>query len=78
MWPNKYILSHASETDLDVVKSNINLYVNDFSVSLVNIGRKSVQKLFNEFIIFSDEIFFKWKKVFLLYEVYTFNIIIFI
>ena len=57
--PNKYILSHASEIDLDVIKSHINLYVNDFSISLGNTGRKSVEKLFNEFRIFNDEIFFK-------------------
>jgi predicted solute-binding protein len=44
---------------LDVIKSHINLYVNDFSISLGKIGRKSVQKLFNEFNIFNDEIFFK-------------------
>ena len=58
-FPNKYILSHASETDLDVIKSHINLYVNDFSISLGNTGRKSVEKLFNEFKIFNDGIFFK-------------------
>ena len=51
--------THASEIDLDVIKSHINLYVNDFSISLGKIGRKSVQKLFNEFNIFNDEIFFK-------------------
>jgi len=57
--PNKYILSHASETDLDVINSHINLYVNDFSISLGDIGRKSVEKLFNEFNIFNKEIFFE-------------------
>ena len=58
-FPNKYILSHASETSLDVINSHINLYVNDFSISLGDKGRKSVQKLFNEFNIFNEMIFFE-------------------
>ncbi len=40
-----YIKEHAQELDDDVIRRHIELYVNDFSVSLGETGRQAVRKL---------------------------------
>jgi len=41
-----FIRQHASETDADVTREHIKLYVNDFSLSLGEEGRRAIEKLF--------------------------------
>lgn len=41
-----FIRQHASETDADVTSEHIKLYVNDFSLSLGEEGRRAIEKLF--------------------------------
>jgi 1,4-dihydroxy-6-naphthoate synthase len=43
----EYVLSHAQEMSLDVVKRHIELYVNDFSVDIGSSGRRAVEILFD-------------------------------
>jgi 1,4-dihydroxy-6-naphthoate synthase len=43
---NEYIRSHAQEMDIDVMKSHINLYVNDFSANIGEEGRAAIYHLF--------------------------------
>ena len=42
-----YIRSHAQEMDIDVMKSHINLYVNDFSADIGEEGRAAIYHLFD-------------------------------
>lgn len=42
-----FIRQHARETDADVTREHINLYVNDFSLSLGEEGRRAIEKLFS-------------------------------
>jgi 1,4-dihydroxy-6-naphthoate synthase len=42
----KYVLSHAQEMSLDVIKRHIELYVNDFSVDIGSSGIRAVETLF--------------------------------
>lgn len=42
-----YIKSHAQEMDPDVMKSHINLYVNDYSANIGEDGRASIYHLFD-------------------------------
>jgi 1,4-dihydroxy-6-naphthoate synthase len=42
-----YVREHAKEMEMDVIKKHINLYVNDYSLSLGEDGRRAVDKLFN-------------------------------
>ncbi len=44
---NEYIRSHAQEMDIDVMKSHINLYVNDFSANIGSEGRAAINYLFD-------------------------------
>ena len=41
-----FIRQHARETEEDVMREHIKLYVNDFSLSLGKEGRKAIEKLF--------------------------------
>ena len=42
-----FIRQYASETDADVTREHIKLYVNDFSLSLGEEGRRAIEKLFS-------------------------------
>ncbi|RLC30684.1 1,4-dihydroxy-6-naphthoate synthase [Candidatus Woesebacteria bacterium] len=42
-----YIREHAQEMDRGVIKKHIELYVNDYSLSLGSDGRRAIDKLFN-------------------------------
>ncbi len=42
----KFVLEHAQEMELDVVKQHIDLYVNQYSISLGDKGREAVKKLY--------------------------------
>jgi 1,4-dihydroxy-6-naphthoate synthase len=42
----EFVVSHAREMDNDVVNAHINLYVNEFSLSLGETGRTALKKLF--------------------------------
>ena len=42
-----YVREHAQEMEMDVIKKHIDLYVNDYSLSLGEDGRRAVDKLFN-------------------------------
>ena len=41
-----YITEHAQEMEVEVMRKHIELYVNDFSIDLGNVGRNAIQKLF--------------------------------
>ncbi|HMT67277.1 MAG TPA: hypothetical protein PKE28_06720, partial [Bacteroidales bacterium] len=41
-----FIRQYASETDAEVTREHIKLYVNDFSLSLGEEGRRAIEKLF--------------------------------
>lgn len=43
-----YIKQHATETDDEVIKKHINLYVNEYSVNMGEVGRKAVNELFGK------------------------------
>ncbi len=45
---SEFVSCHAQEMDKDVVEAHINLYVNDFSVSLGKLGRTAVEKVFEK------------------------------
>lgn len=42
-----YVSKHAQEMDKEVIKEHINLYVNDYSLSLGEEGRRAIEKLFD-------------------------------
>ena len=42
-----YVRKHAQEMEIDVINNHINLYVNDYSLSLGDDGRRAVDKLFH-------------------------------
>ena len=42
----KFIRKHARETEADVAREHIKLFVNDFSLSLGEEGRKAIERLF--------------------------------
>ena len=44
--PQDYIKQHAQELEADVIRSHINLYVNDFSIDLGDEGVRAVETLF--------------------------------
>ena len=50
----QFIKTHAQELDDSVIKDHINLYVNDFTLSLGEKGRQAVETL---------EEMAKWKKI---------------
>jgi len=43
-----YVKEHAREMETAVVQQHISLYVNDFSVSMGDVGKKAVHTFFNE------------------------------
>ena len=43
--PEKFVLNHANEIDIDVCRKHINLYVNEFSVDIGDTGKKAVDAL---------------------------------
>ena len=49
--------SHAQETQKNVVDTHIALYVNDYSVSLGEQGRKAVEKVFEKLNKSAKEVF---------------------
>jgi 1,4-dihydroxy-6-naphthoate synthase len=52
-----YVQCHAQEMEKNVVDAHINLYVNDFSISLGVEGRKAVEKVFKKLNKSTKEIF---------------------
>ena len=42
-----YIRKYAQEMDIEIIKKHVDLYVNDYSLSLGEDGRRAVDKLFN-------------------------------
>ncbi len=44
--PGNFVLSNAGQTDRDVIKSHISLFVNDFSFNLGRIGRNALTELY--------------------------------
>ncbi len=53
----EYVMYHAQEMDKKVLDAHINLYVNDFSISLGEEGRSAVKKVFKENRINTQSIF---------------------
>lgn len=53
----EFIKSHAQELEDSVIDAHVNLYVNDYSISLANEGRKAVRLLFQKVGVNSDNIF---------------------
>ena len=41
-----YVVFHAQEMDVETIKKHINLYVNNFSISLGNEGSEAIKKIF--------------------------------
>tara|TARA_B100000401_G_scaffold331248_1_gene230671 strand:- start:168 stop:971 length:804 start_codon:yes stop_codon:yes gene_type:complete len=41
-----YVIFHAQEMDIETIKKHINLYVNNFSISLGNEGSEAIKKIF--------------------------------
>lgn len=54
---SEYVKSNAQEMSDDVINSHINLYVNDFSLSLGDLGKASILKVFEKLNIESSNIF---------------------
>ena len=52
---NEYIRSHAQEMDIEVMKSHIDLYVNDFSANIGEEGRAAIDHLFENHPFVTDE-----------------------
>ena len=52
-----YVQSHAQEIDVEVVKAHINLYVNEYSISLGTEGRNAIKEIFKETKTAFDAIF---------------------
>ena len=46
--PEQFVKQHAQEMDIEVCKKHINLYVNDFSINLSNVGKMAVSTLFEK------------------------------
>jgi 1,4-dihydroxy-6-naphthoate synthase len=40
-----YVIKHAQEMSEDVMRSHIDLYVNDYSISLGKKGRSAIEKM---------------------------------
>ncbi len=50
-----FVQSHSQEMDADIVKRHIDLYVNDFSIDLGDLGKSSLIRLLKNFIPYLDE-----------------------
>jgi 1,4-dihydroxy-6-naphthoate synthase len=44
-----YVIKHAQEMSEDVMRNHIDLYVNDFSISLGEKGRRAIEKMLNNY-----------------------------
>ena len=55
----EYVKLHSQEMTKEVVDAHINLYVNEFSVSLGSQGREAIVKVFDYCNISSTNIFVK-------------------
>ena len=53
----EFIKSHSQELEDSIIDAHINLYVNDYSISLADEGRKAVRLLFQKVGVNSDNIF---------------------
>jgi len=58
---SEYIKSNAQEMSDDVINSHINLYVNDFSLSLGDLGKSSILKIFENLNIEVTNIFLEYR-----------------
>jgi len=56
---SEYVELHAKKIEKEVIEAHINLYVNEFSISLGEEGRKSIKKLFEYCNMDSTNIFVK-------------------
>ena len=52
-----YIKNNAQEIDEEIIKSHIDLYVNEFSLSLGDIGKSAINKVFEKLGIKHDDIY---------------------
>lgn len=46
--PSEFVIVHAQEMETEVIDAHINLYVNEFSISLGEVGRRAVEKVFEK------------------------------
>jgi 1,4-dihydroxy-6-naphthoate synthase len=44
-----FVIKHAQEMSEDVMRNHIDLYVNDFSISLGEKGRRAIEKMLNNY-----------------------------
>ena len=47
-YPSEFVIVHAQEMETEVIDAHINLYVNEFSISLGEVGRRAVEKVFEK------------------------------
>ena len=45
---SEFVIVHAQEMETEVIDAHINLYVNEFSISLGEVGRRAVEKVFEK------------------------------
>ena len=45
---SEFVIVHAQEMETEVIDAHINLYVNEFSISLGEVGRRAVEKVFDK------------------------------
>ena len=45
---SEFVIVHAQEMQTEVIDAHINLYVNEFSISLGEVGRRAVEKVFEK------------------------------
>ncbi|MDA9808534.1 1,4-dihydroxy-6-naphthoate synthase [Flavobacteriales bacterium] len=45
---SEFVIVHAQEMETEVIDAHINLYVNEFSISLGKVGRRAVEKVFEK------------------------------
>jgi len=45
---SEFVIVHAQEMETEVIDAHINLYVNKFSISLGEVGRRAVEKVFDK------------------------------
>lgn len=53
----KYVKSHAQETEGEVIKQHINLYVNELSISLNEQAKQAIREIFHKSGKISEDIF---------------------
>jgi 1,4-dihydroxy-6-naphthoate synthase len=47
-YPSEFVIVHAQEMETEVIDAHINLYVNEFSIFLGEVGRRAVEKVFEK------------------------------